>query len=136
MLIPTLWKKGLCENIVLVCTVGAKAMTGKHQGLIAHVNEVVPKCTSSDCIIHWQALTMKKMPETLKTVIDEEVQNVNSIKARTLNSRLFACLCEEMDSHYKTLLMHLEGHWLSQGKALVCVHSSLKIGDISSQVTP
>ena len=46
------------------------------------------------------------------------IQVVNFIKSRPLQSRLFAQLCDAMDSDYKSLLYHTEVRWLSKGKVL------------------
>ncbi|KAJ4932617.1 hypothetical protein JOQ06_011035 [Pogonophryne albipinna] len=56
------------------------------------------------------------MPPDLKIVLDEAVRTVNFIKARPLNARLFAVLCDEMGSDHRQLLLHTEVRWLSRGK--------------------
>ena len=38
--------------------------------------------------------------------------------SRALNTRIFANLCREMESEFKTLLLHCEVRWLSKAKAL------------------
>ncbi|KAJ4945691.1 hypothetical protein JOQ06_023370 [Pogonophryne albipinna] len=58
------------------------------------------------------------MPPDLKTVLDEAVRTVNFIKARPLNARLFAVLCDEMGSDHRQLLLHTKVRWLSRGKVL------------------
>lgn len=107
------------EHCVDVCTDGAKAMVGKTAGAVARIKEVATKCTSSHCILHRQALAVKKMPLSLTTVLNEAVKIINFIKARPLNMRLFHILCDDMGSIHKSLLLHTEVRWLSRGKSLV-----------------
>lgn len=117
------------EHCVDICTDGAKAMVGKTSGAVARIKEVAPKCTSSHCILHRQALAVKKMPPSLKTVLDEAVKIINFIKSRPLNMRLFQVLCDDMGSVHKSLLLHTEVRWLSRGKALV------RLFELRSEVT-
>ena len=42
----------------------------------------------------------------------------NFIKARPLNARLFAALCNEMGCEHEALLLHTEVRWLSRGRVL------------------
>jgi hypothetical protein len=51
-------------------------------------------------------------------VLQEAVKVVNFAKARQLNCRLFAVLCEEMQADHKPLLLLSEVRWLSRGKVL------------------
>ena len=43
---------------------------------------------------------------------------VNYIKIKPLKSRLFHQICEEMDAHFKTLLLRTQVCWLSKGRML------------------
>lgn len=108
------WQK--CSD---VCTDGAKAMTGKTAGVVARIKAVAEMCSSSHCMLHRQALAVKKMPTSLKTVLDNAIQIVNFIKARSLNCRLFRVICNDMGSEFQNLLFHTEVRWLSRGKVLV-----------------
>ncbi|XP_060780911.1 zinc finger BED domain-containing protein 5-like [Neoarius graeffei] len=101
-----------------ICTDGARAMTGRHSGLVKQVQAVAPAVVWKHCIIHRQALVTKKMPKELRAVLDEAVKIVNLIKSRAMNARLFSVLCNEMDAHFQQLLLHSEARWLSRGKVL------------------
>ena len=50
------WKK-----CVGVCTDGARAMTGRHSGVVARIREVAPDVQWTHCSIHREALAVKKM---------------------------------------------------------------------------
>ncbi len=102
------------ERCCGICSDGAKAMTGRHSGLISRVKEVAPRAVWTHCTIHRQALAAKKMPNDLRSVLDEAVKIVNLIKARPLNARLLHILCDELGAHYKQLLLHTEVRWLSR----------------------
>lgn len=70
-----------------ICTGSATAMTGKHKGLVAHVCAVAPSAAATHCCIH-RELAMKKMPQCLKSVLDESVKIVNKVKGKPLNTSL------------------------------------------------
>ena len=69
-------------------------------------------------MIHREALVAKKLSPELNKVVQDAVKIINFIKSRALNSRLFANLCDEMESDHNKLLLHCEVRWLSKGKAL------------------
>jgi hypothetical protein len=76
------------DNCIDVCTDGGKAMVGKTAGAVSRIKAIAKNCSSSHCIIHSQALAVKNMPLSLKTVLDESVKIINFIKSRPLNMRL------------------------------------------------
>ncbi|KAL2097071.1 hypothetical protein ACEWY4_006278 [Coilia grayii] len=104
-----------------ICTDGARAMTGRHSGVVTRVQAVAPDATWVHCSIHREALAAKGMPADLKNVLDTTVKIVNFVKARPLNNRIFTALCNEMGSDHKSLLLHTEVRWLSRGKVLTRV---------------
>jgi hypothetical protein len=64
------------DNCVDVCTDGVKAMTGKTSGVISRIKRKVKECSSSYCVLHRHALAVKKMPPSLKEVLDESGKNI------------------------------------------------------------
>ncbi|XP_075340393.1 SCAN domain-containing protein 3-like, partial [Odontesthes bonariensis] len=94
-----------------ICTDGARAMTGRHSGVVKWVQAVW-----KHCIIHRQALAAEKMK--LRNVLDEAVKIVKQIKSPAMNARLFSILCTEMGAHFQQLLLHSAVRWLSRVKIL------------------
>ena len=101
-----------------ICTDGAKAMTGRHSGVVTCVQAVASDATCVNSSIHREALAAKGMPDSLKDVLDTTVKMVNFVKARLLNSCVFFPLCNVMGSDHAMLLQHTEVRWLSRGKVL------------------
>jgi hypothetical protein len=71
--------------------------------------------------LHRQILTVKKIPDALKSALDEDGRIVNFTKTKPLISRIFSALREERGSSYTKLLLHAEVGWLSRGRVLVRV---------------
>ena len=109
----------LCwKQCISICTDGARAMAGKHKGFLARVLQVTPRINFTHCITHRENLASKTLDPDLKSVLDAAIKIVNFIKSRRLQTQLFTTLCDEMGSHYKSLLLHSEVRWLSRGKVL------------------
>nr|XP_014354333.1 PREDICTED: zinc finger BED domain-containing protein 5-like [Latimeria chalumnae] len=83
-----------------ICTDSAHSMTGSVSGLVVRIRKVAPDVHWEHCTIHREALAAKKMPGNLKSVLDMAVKMVNFIKARSLNSRIFSTLCNEMGNEH------------------------------------
>lgn len=105
------------ENIVACCTDGAASMMGKNKGFNSRLKEKAPHCLVFHCMIHRHALAGKHLCEDLNETLKTVVKIVNFIKARPVNKRIFAQLCE--DETHQTLLLHTEVRWLSRGKVLM-----------------
>ena len=61
------------SKCVGICTDGAKAMTGRHSGVVTRLQAVAPDATWVHCSIHREALAAKGMPVSLKDVLDSKI---------------------------------------------------------------
>ena len=92
-------------------------MTGRHSGVVPRVQAVAPDGVWVHCSIHREALAAKRMPDSLKDVLETTVKIVNFVKARPLKTQVFSALCNDKGSDHVTLLQHAEEvRRLSRGK--------------------
>jgi len=108
----------LWENCINICTDGAPAMQGKSKGFVSYALKENPEINVIHCMIHKEVLVSKCLPEDLLKVMNNVVKVVNHIKSNALRSRIFAALCDSMQSEFKCLIYHTEVRWLSKGKVL------------------
>ncbi|KAF2348029.1 protein of unknown function DUF4371 [Trinorchestia longiramus] len=106
------------EKLVGVCTDGAPSMIGSRSGFMKLVKEKNPAVTGSHCVIHRQSLASKTLPGNLRSSMNLAIKVVKFVKNSSLNSRLFAALCSDLGTDYKTLLFHTKVRWLSKGNML------------------
>ena len=93
-------------------------MTGRLNGLMAHIKKVNPNVEWLHCIIHREAFASKKMSSELNEVLNDAVKVINFIQFRPLNHRLFQSFCQDSGSEHQQLLLHTDVRWLSLGKTL------------------
>ena len=94
-------------------------MTGHTAGFHARVRSASDTpITFTHGTIHREAIVPKQISPNLNAVVQDAKQVINFIKSRALKTRVFANLCGEMESKFKTLLLHYEIRWLSKAKAL------------------
>ena len=74
------------EKCVGVCSDSARAMTGRHGGVVTRIQSVAPNAVFTHCSIHREALAAKTLQSSFKDVLDNAIKIVNLIKARALNS--------------------------------------------------
>jgi len=97
------------------CTTdGAPSMLGQKSGFQAYLKTVSPNATFVNCFIHRFALNAKTLPPELLSCLNRISKMVSFVKSSTLNTQLFAKLCEDVGSEHKCLLYHTEVQWLSQ----------------------
>jgi len=77
-------------------------MTGRHAGVVAKMKQVAPNIQSTHCMIHREMLASKRMSAEFNQVLTIAVKTVNFIKFSSLNSQLFAMLCDEIGLTHRT----------------------------------
>jgi hypothetical protein len=63
-------------------------------------------------------LISKSIAPEVRKVLNEEIQMVNFIKTRSLQSSLFSALRSAMAAARTQILLHMEVRWLSRGRVL------------------
>ena len=76
-------------------------MQGLRNGFVAHVCSLNEHVKIEHCMIHREVMVSKSLPESLGITMNQVIRIVNYIKSSPLRSRLFATLCEAMESDYK-----------------------------------
>ncbi|XP_029654887.1 protein FAM200A-like [Octopus sinensis] len=105
-------------NCVGLCTDGAQSMSGNKSGLQALVKNRAPEIIWTHCMLHRSALVSKNMSPELNDIFAQITKVINYIKHSPLRAKLFAKLCEDMDSKYTSLLYYCEVRWLSRAKVI------------------
>ncbi|CAH1998467.1 unnamed protein product [Acanthoscelides obtectus] len=85
----------LLSNIISVATDGAPAMVGRYRGFISCLKQNVSGVLAIHCVIQRQHLVAKNLSVRLHESLHLVIDAVNRIRSNSLNTRLFAQLCEE-----------------------------------------
>ena len=99
---------------------------GKTKEMCSRIQQRAPNCVVKHCMIHREALAVKKLsvnceqPTELEKCLDDVIKIVNLIRANKQGKscRIFSKICEDMDEEHKTLFLHSEVRWLSKGNVL------------------
>jgi hypothetical protein len=92
-------------------------MVGPFRGFTSFAKKENPDVTTH-CFIHRKVLLSKTLGDEMKKVLDDATKMVNFIKQRTVPSRMFKKLCENLDKQHINLLLHIGIPWLSRGRFL------------------
>ena len=105
-------------------------MIGRTSGFIAlcKESESFPDILNHHCIIHQQALCGKIL--NMKEVMDIAMKIVCSVRARSLQKRLFRAHVEENGAEHTDLLLHTDVRWLSRGTFLARFTELSEIKDL------
>ena len=107
----------LCK-LASITADGAPAMVGHCNGFISRCKEeeAFPDFLHYHCIIHQQALCAKML--NMKEIMDVSMKIACSIRARSLQRRLFRAYLKEADCDHTDHFLHTDVRWLSRGKFL------------------
>jgi hypothetical protein len=106
------------NNCIGICTDEAPSMTGSIKGFISLVKIKNSKIIFTYCFYHREILMVKSLVSDLQNIFDQVVKIINFIKSRSLKSRLYEKICEEMDADYLRLILYSLVRWLSRGNIL------------------
>ena len=88
-----------------VCTDGAANMMGCHSGVTAKIRDVANKdLLITPCILHRENSSAKKLSPELNDVLNGAVKIADDIRGRTLHSRLFEAMCDNMFTKSSSLI--------------------------------
>jgi hypothetical protein len=104
-----------------ICADSLVVLTGSKKGLRAKVNEMSPCILFTHCMIHKEALAVKKLEPFVNKVLQDAISVINFMKSKALNSRLFTIPCNEMGSDHTKPLLRSVVRWLSRCKILLSI---------------
>ena len=115
-------KNGLqWQNVVGICTDGARSISGKYNGLQGLILECAPQAKWTYCMLYREALASQCFSVELNQVVKEIEKVINFAKTSGVRSRIFSKLCADLDTPHKQLCFHATTRWLSLGNAFARV---------------
>ena len=105
------------KNIYSITTVGAPALTGKHNVFNTLFKKSVDhEILSYHCLIHQQQIFAQKL--NMKHLITDLVMAINFIRSRGLNHREFKAFLDEFGSKHQEVVYFSKVRWLSKAATL------------------
>ena len=104
--------------VISLAADGAPTMMGRQNGVLKFLNNDNPNIMAVHCIIHRENLAAATISCELDQLLKKVISEVNWIKSRSTNERLFKQLCVDIKKFYIRLLLHTRLRWLSKGNCL------------------
>ena len=100
-------KNGLqWQNVVGICTDGARSVSGKDNSLQGLICECKPQAKWTHCMLQWEALASQWFSVELNQVVEKVVKVINFVKTSGDRSHNFSKLCDVLYTPHKQLLFH------------------------------
>ena len=99
------WTK--CKSVI---TNGAAARQGSTNGVVQKIKKISPDCVSNHCMIHREALVVKKLNHDknqrfeLEIVLSDIIKVVNFVRSHLKKYKLFSELCKVLQANELKLL--------------------------------
>jgi len=94
------------DRLLSLCVDGSPNMIGEYKGYVTLLNQnVKQELLSFHCIVHQEDLCAQMFPIEINQVMTLVVKIINTIIASAVNHRQFRALLDEVNEHYKDLLM-------------------------------
>lgn len=96
-----------------------------NKGFVSVVKKENKNIITTRCFLHQEALVAKILENELKTVLNKVVKILNFLKSRSLKSRLFSKLSEEIRSRHVSPLLHTKHNLLIELKSWIKIIAPL-----------
>ena len=89
-------------------------MVGSIKDFVSLVNQGNSDFISTHCFLHREMLLSKSLGDELKKIFDDAIKVVNFIEQRSVHSRMFTRIRENLDKERINLLLYTEIRWLRE----------------------